>query len=513
MADAPKLLSLPRLATLITSLLVALSSGTNYLTPVNLIAYAPQLGSRLHLTHTQLNLIALSGNVGVYTSGPFWGKLVDARGPRVLLVGAFVFLLAGYSGIRGVYDAGLDEGERLSNLHLSFMIFCGFLTGLGGNAGLTSAINSTAKSFPDKLRATAVAVVLSGFGLSAFFFTSISHIFFPGNTSQFLLILALGTSLPMILGFLFIRPIPLPAMDSARALEHGSADQYQRLSTSERSVTFQRLNNSQTHLLSSTGEDSEDEDVSHPSPSSHRHGHASIALMNSVELSPSVSIDGFRSIHRSRSRSVVPSERGGAEKTAEGRGVDISGRALWFSGDFWLIFSILMLLSGTGLMYINNVGSISQALFAKGNPSYDEVEAAAFQAAQVSVISITNFIGRIFIGVAADFAKSALHYPRSFCMTLVASLFVLSQAVTVGLDDVRRLWQASALLGFAYGSMFGLFPTVCIEWFGLGMRTSSLAHVPYPSSAFPPAHFSENWGYVSLSPVIGGNLFFAGLWP
>ena len=286
--------------------------------------------------------------MGVYTSGPVWGKLVDSRGPRILLVGAFVCLLAGYSGIRSLYDAGLDEGERLSNMHLSLMILCGFLTGLGGNAGLTSAINSTAKSFPDRLRATAVGVVISGFGLSAFFFTSLSHIFFPGDTSRFLLILALGTSLPMILGFFFIRPIPLPAGDDTHTLEHGAADQYQRLSTNETTGVFEQRNSSHTHLLSSVDDsgDSEEEPYEHhrPSQSPQRFGTASrTALMDSVELSPSASADGLRSIHRSRSRSAAASRRGELEKSAQGYGVDISGRALWTSGDFWLMFSICML--------------------------------------------------------------------------------------------------------------------------------------------------------------------------
>jgi hypothetical protein len=47
---------------------------------------------------------------------------------------------------------------------------------------------------------------------------------------------------------------------------------------------------------------------------------------------------------------------------------------------------------------INNVGAIAQALFAKGNPNYDEVVASRWQATQVSAISITNFMGRIAIG-------------------------------------------------------------------------------------------------------------------
>ena len=47
---------------------------------------------------------------------------------------------------------------------------------------------------------------------------------------------------------------------------------------------------------------------------------------------------------------------------------------------------------------INNVGSISRSLYAHNNPEYDEAEAVRWQAAQVSVISLTNFGGRIFIG-------------------------------------------------------------------------------------------------------------------
>jgi hypothetical protein len=48
---------------------------------------------------------------------------------------------------------------------------------------------------------------------------------------------------------------------------------------------------------------------------------------------------------------------------------------------------------------INNVGSMSQALYAHKNPNYDEVEASRWQATQVSAISLMNFLGRIFIGM------------------------------------------------------------------------------------------------------------------
>ena len=87
----------------------------------------------------------------MYTSGLFWGPLCDARGPRPLLVGAFAFLLTGYTGIRGLFDAGLENAAKLSQPRLVLLVMCSLFTGVGGGAGMLSAINATAKSFPDYL--------------------------------------------------------------------------------------------------------------------------------------------------------------------------------------------------------------------------------------------------------------------------------------------------------------------------------------------------------------------------
>ena len=56
------------------------------------------------------------------------------------------------------------------------------------------------------------------FGLSAFAFSILGHTLFPGDTASLLLTLSIGTSLPMVLGFFFVRPIPLPSDHE----EHGS---------------------------------------------------------------------------------------------------------------------------------------------------------------------------------------------------------------------------------------------------------------------------------------------------
>jgi MFS family permease len=96
--------------------------------------------------------------VGVYATAPFWGRIADHRGPRILLAIGFVGLLVGYSGIRWAYDAGLPtiknpQGETITgslpSSHLYLLILCGFLSGAGGNGGLVASVNTTAKSFPD----------------------------------------------------------------------------------------------------------------------------------------------------------------------------------------------------------------------------------------------------------------------------------------------------------------------------------------------------------------------------
>jgi MFS family permease len=91
-------------------------------------------------------------------------------------------------------------------------------------------------------------------------------------------------------------------------------------------------------------------------------------------------------------------------------------------------------------------------------------------------------------GLISDFAYTRLRLPRVYSLCIVSSLFIISQAAAIIVSSVEALWVATLLLGLAYGSLFGSCPTIMIEWFGL-------------------AHFSENMGYVFLSPILGGNIF------
>jgi len=453
------LLSTSRIVGLASCIIVAVASGTNYV----FSAYGPQLASRLALSHTQLNVISLSSTVGVYGTAPFMGKLVDYKGPKPLLLISFVCLLVGYLGMRQYYISGLPpNAAHLSVFSFLFLVVLAFFSGLGGNGGIMAAMNATAKSWPDSARATTTGLVLSGFGLSAFMFSTIARTFFPGETSTFLLVLAIGTAIPMLIGLVFIRPIPLP-------IQHDSHDP-------ERSRSA-HPDDSHTPLLASLD----------PELDPHQevpHSDTLDSIQSAYEVPEST--HSLR-LTRSRDNTLRDSAPISLRSASQATQPNIHGLDLFKSADFWLLFTITILLSGTGLMYINNVGSMTQALYARTAPIYDELRASQWQATQVSTISVVNCIGRILLGLIADSSKRFWNTSRSVYISLVASLFVISQLVAYSTTEISQLWKASALLGLSYGSMFGLFPAISIEWFGL-------------------KHFSENWGIMSLAPVIGSNI-------
>jgi MFS family permease len=88
-----------------------------------------------------------------------------------------------------------------------------FLTGMGSCGAFGAAIKVAAVNWPLH-RGTATAFPLAAFGLSAFFFTSISGILFPNSTSNYLLLLVVGTFSMVFLPIFFIY-VPHPKVYEA----------------------------------------------------------------------------------------------------------------------------------------------------------------------------------------------------------------------------------------------------------------------------------------------------------
>lgn len=306
-----------------------------------------------------------------------------------MLGGCFAFtgyaiVHAFYMGTIPIRPADAAKSDPVSSFNFLLLGIAMFITGNGGSAGLFAAVNATAKSFPDKTRASATGTVLSGFGLSAFFFSAVGHLVSGGDAGGLLLLLTFGTGLPIFIASFIVQPVP-PFNSDYRAV------------------------------------DGEDQDA----------GPESSLLMDREDTHESNTGPRVTSLDLARSRSPVPLPRGrlhlphldeedGAlqQPKTHTRSTSLASvsplhlaytpRDLAMSVDFWTLFTILAVLCGTGLMYINNAGTVALALARDGKVEYDVKVVSAWQAKQVGTVSVWNCAGRILGGVFCHEATSGL---------------------------------------------------------------------------------------------------------
>lgn len=186
-----------RLVSVVAATAIALSCGTNYA----FSAWEPQFAERLHLTATQANLIGNFGNIGMYAVGIPGGILIDAKGPRWGVLVGVLGLACGYFPLHSAYQQGAGS------MSVSALCFFSLLTGVASCTAFSAALKVCATNWP-RHRGTATAFPLSAFGLSAFFFTTLSAFLFPDDTAGYLLLLAVGATGLVLLGMVFLRMVP-----------------------------------------------------------------------------------------------------------------------------------------------------------------------------------------------------------------------------------------------------------------------------------------------------------------
>lgn len=148
-------------------------------------AYSTQLADRLGFSATQSSLIGMMGTIGVSLLGVIAGVIVDRTGPRIPTFVGALLLFVGYFVIYHCYV------NNIRAIPLIAIASCA--AGFGSSLAYSSSMKTAALNYPHS-RGTATAFPIATFGLSAFFFSSMAAIFFPGNTASFLLMLALVTS-------------------------------------------------------------------------------------------------------------------------------------------------------------------------------------------------------------------------------------------------------------------------------------------------------------------------------
>lgn len=390
-----------RIVSSVAATCIALACGTNYA----FSNWGPQFADRLKLSSTQINLIGLFGNLGMYSCGIPIGLLVDGKGPRPAVILGMLLLAAGYFPLYQAYNKGSGW--------LPLLCLYSFFTGLGGCSAFAASIKTSALNWPHN-RGTATAFPLATFGLSAFFFSAFTAFTFPGDAGHFLLVLACGTSGTVFLGFFFLRVIP--------------------------------------------------------------HAHYSVL--------PGHNRSDSNRLHRTKSEE---NKRREDRDALEGE-PDIRGFQLFKTIEFWQLFALMGILTGIGLMTINNIGNDAQALWRHWDDSIPEEFIMHRQAMHVSILSVCSFTGRLLSGVGSDFLVKVLRCSGLWCLTLASIIFFIAQIAALNTENPQLLFLVSSFTGLGYGFLFGCFPSLVADAFGVhGLST--------------------NWGFMTLSPVISGYIF------
>ena len=127
------------------------------------------------------------------------GILIDSRGPRWGVLVGLIGLAVGYFSLHSAYEAGSGEGA----MALPWLCFFSLLTGIASCTAFSAALKVAATNWPNH-RGTATGIPLSAFGLSAFFWTTLSGIVFGDDTSGYLMLVAGGTTSLVAVGMVFL---------------------------------------------------------------------------------------------------------------------------------------------------------------------------------------------------------------------------------------------------------------------------------------------------------------------
>lgn len=459
-----------RVISVIAATAISLACGTNYAYS----AWAPAFAEKLKLSSTQSNLIGTFGNLGMYTAGIPIGLLVDSKGPRPSTLFGGMSMGVGYFSLYRAYEGGLGL------VSMPWLCFFAFLTGLGGCAAFAGAVKTSVLNWPDH-RGTATAFPLSAFGLSAFFFATISSLAFPDNTQDLLLLLAIATLAIPFVGSFLLRVVPIPQSYDPLpgSLERSGSDAstlLHRSKSGDSRHSVRRWSHEPGMQPESIIEDASKE------PSNFiRHEAAS----NGIEETSSLLSKSSGSYPGD-----VPYEENVAKDATnhDSHNLDIRGLALLSHVNFYLQWLLLGLLTGLGLCTINNIGSNARAIW----HHYDDSASSDFiqeqQLIHVEILSVMSFCGRLISGIGSDFLVRRLKMSRFWCLFISSIMFLLAQVCGITIATPHLLGFLSGLTGLAYGFLFGVYPAIVAETFGVN-------------------GLSQNWGTMSLAPILFGNLF------
>ncbi|KAK7269729.1 hypothetical protein RIF29_22464 [Crotalaria pallida] len=138
------------------------------------------------------------------------------------------------------------------------------------------------------------------------------------------------------------------------------------------------------------------------------------------------------------------------------RGEDYTILQALFSIDMLILFIACICGIGGSLTAVDNLGQIGESL------KYPKTSISTF----VSLVSIWNYLGRVFSGFVSEHFLTKYRFPRPLMLTLTLLLSCVGHLL-IAFDVKDGLYAASVIIGFCFGAQWPLLFAIISELFGL----------------------------------------------
>ncbi|TQS37039.1 hypothetical protein Golomagni_02500 [Golovinomyces magnicellulatus] len=426
---------------------------------------------RLKYTQTQVNIVALAGQISISLPFSLIGYLCDRTGPAFVSFLSAIFFGLGYTLAAFTYKIGASTVHRHTDSQVQsvwVMVIAFIFIGIATTFMYLSSLTTCAKNFQKaKYRGFALSSPIAAYGLSGLWQSQIgSRLFYErspeggkGDVDVFKFFIFLACIL-LVAGL--TGSILLKIVDEDDLIEEA----VERL---ERSGLLEN----------------------NESP---RDG-----LDNYSANSNAINYEGIE-VRRELSLKRGATFTKGNILNKEAAAFFKDPTMWWFAAGFFLV-------SGPGDAFITNLGTVIGTLY----PSYiDPSSSPTTAATHVSIVSITSTTARILFGTLTDIftptpglksgvqkfsASSSIHprfslskfYISRMTFLLISALLLSAGQVFLAVGFVQnhaeRFWIVSGLIGFGYGAIFTLSPLiVSIVW---GVE-----------------NFGTNWGLIAMTTAV-----------
>ncbi|CAO3644906.1 unnamed protein product [Cunninghamella blakesleeana] len=445
------------------ALVVATVSGPQYIYPT----YGTSLATKFGWTALENSFVSTACFLGVSFSGPLCSYMIERFGFQLTLrISAFFGFLGSFL-LAQTYVGRLPPYFELCAFYL-------ILTGFSAAAAYLVALDSQSHNFRHH-RGMAMGFTSATLGFCGLIFSQINDYFFKKknvnthgslnvmldngieedddeNTYEFLMFLAIVTSIGMFLPSFILGPIPYT--DHTHEGKKNNNDEEVIIYSHENLDSY--IDDDACSSNPTLVDDEDDDEINAP------------LLANNIIQKPT---------------NYATYDDAHPTVEEEEPNQPISGLALLTHPIGFTMFIALFVVLGVGYVYLASIGQILMSL-----PSVLGSNPQHIRNTHVSIFSISNCLSRAGFGTLSDTLKNKFGIHRLFVFYFGVCGLILSQIYLITfVHDNVSLIPCTVSMAIVYGIAFGISPAATAE-FGTDV-------------------FARNWGILLFAPALGSQMF------